>query len=97
MVFVIPAEAGIQFFSPWTPAFAGVTPSFFAFRNRYYLALPFIGTQRGALTTLRSSSQCSTSTLVWGKWKKSCAIKPWPEFVEGLFGSITKKDGTLKP
>ncbi len=38
------------------------------------------------LTTLRSSSLRSTSTLVWGEWKKSCAIKPWPEFVKGLFG-----------
>jgi len=33
-VFVIPAKAGIQFLSLWTPAFAGVTLWVLAFRNR---------------------------------------------------------------
>ena len=37
-LFVIPAKAGIYFFTHWTPAFAGVTYDFSTFRNSNYLS-----------------------------------------------------------
>jgi len=88
-------SSGNPAFSLWTtaPCFrgdeftpakegAGVILLVLVFCNRYYFALHFIRTQRGALKTWPELVE----GLFGGIVKKGGTLKPWPELVEGLFG-----------
>jgi hypothetical protein len=92
-----PCFRGYEF----TPAKAGagVIVLVLVFCNRYYFALHFIRTQRGALKTCLEVllKRVAPSNSFGATVKKGGTLKPWPELVEGLFGAIVKKGGTLKP